>query len=90
MPHSARPIEIPAAYRARQSRHFKILFESMPRASGRPAWFAWWYVCIAAGFVLLAIRQILIGGLPTGIVVRIVIALAFAALAYSEMRRNVG
>ena len=62
----------------------------MPRPSGRPAWFAWWYVCIAAGFVLLAVRQIVIGGFVSGIVVRIVIALAFAGLAYSEMRRNVG
>jgi hypothetical protein len=47
-------------------------------------------VCIAAGFVLLAIRQILVGGWTAGIIVRILIALGFAALAYSEMRRNVG
>jgi hypothetical protein len=60
------------------------------RPSGRPAWFAWWYVCIAAGFVLLAVRQIVIGGWTVGIIVRIVIALGFAALAYTEMRRNVG
>lgn len=64
--------------------------ESMARPSGRPAWFAWWYVCIAAGFLLLAVRQIVVGGLTIGIVIRIVIALGFAALAYSEMRRNVG
>jgi hypothetical protein len=64
--------------------------ESMTRPSGRPAWFAWWYVCIAAGFLLLAVRQILVGGWTAGIIVRIIIALGFAALAYSEMRRNVG
>lgn len=58
------------------------------RRSGRPTWFAWWYVCIAAGFVLLAVRQIVVGGWTAGIVVRIVIALGFAALAYSEMRKN--
>ena len=56
----------------------------------RPVWFAWWYVCIAAGFLLLALRQVVIGGWTTGIVVRIIIALGFAALAYTEMRKNRG
>ena len=62
----------------------------MPRRSGRPAWFAWWYVCIARGLHILAVRQVSVGGWTTGIIVRIVIALGFAALAYTEMRRNVG
>jgi hypothetical protein len=62
----------------------------VPQPSGRPAWFAWWYVCIAAGFLLLALRQALVGGSTVSVVVRIIIALAFAALAYNEMRRNVG
>jgi tetrahydromethanopterin S-methyltransferase subunit C len=54
----------------------------------RPAWFAWWYVSIAAGFLLLAIRALVVGGWTVYIVVRIVIALGFAALAWAEMRRN--
>jgi hypothetical protein len=62
----------------------------VPTPSGRPAWFAWWYVCIAIGFLLLAIRQVLIEGRTTGVVVRIVVALGFAVLAFTEIRRNVG
>jgi tetrahydromethanopterin S-methyltransferase subunit C len=54
----------------------------------RPAWFAWWYVSIAAGFLLLAIRAVIVGGWTWLIVVRIVIALGFAGLAWAEMRRN--
>lgn len=64
--------------------------ETVARPSGRPAWFAWWYVCIAAGFLLLAVRQATIGGSTVGIVVRVIVALGFAALAYTEMRKNVG
>jgi hypothetical protein len=57
---------------------------------GRPrrsAWFAWWYVSIAAGFLLLAIRAQIVGGWTPAIIVRIAIALGFAGLAWAEMRR---
>jgi tetrahydromethanopterin S-methyltransferase subunit C len=54
----------------------------------RPAWFAWWYVSIAAGFLLLAIRAQIVGGWTPAIIVRVVIALGFAGLAWAEMRRN--
>jgi hypothetical protein len=62
----------------------------VPRPSGRPVWFAWWYVCIAVGFLLLAIRQLLVDDWTVGVIVRIVIALGFALLAFAEIRRNVG
>jgi len=54
----------------------------------RSAWYAIWYVCIAAGFLLLALRQIVIGGWTVGIVVRLIIALTFAALAYVELQKK--
>jgi hypothetical protein len=49
-------------------------------------WFAWWYAAIAAGYVLLAITQGLIGGTFWAIALRLVIAAGFAALAVFEFR----
>jgi len=49
-------------------------------------WFAWWYLCIALGFLLLALARALQGERPWLIVLRIVIALGFGALAFMEFR----
>jgi hypothetical protein len=56
----------------------------MPRFSRR--WFAWWYAAIAAGYVLLAIANELQGGSKGGVLLRFVIAVGFAALAFIEFR----
>ena len=55
-------------------------------ASSRPRFFAWWYLSIALGFLLLTVRQILIGANLPGIIVRLVIAAGFAFLAIYEFR----
>jgi hypothetical protein len=52
----------------------------------RSKWFAWWYLTIAVGFVLLAITQGIIRGTVWGIVLRVVIAAGFAALAAFEFK----
>jgi len=46
---------------------------------------AWWYGCIAAGFLLLSLRYLLLGGNRWLIALRIVIAAGFAALARLEV-----
>jgi hypothetical protein len=49
-------------------------------------WFAWWYLTIAAGYLLLAIANGLQGGSAGGVLLRVVIAVGFAALAVFEFR----
>jgi hypothetical protein len=49
-------------------------------------WFAWWYFTIAAGFLLLAIRRILLGEETWLIGLRLVIAAGFALLGYWQYR----
>jgi hypothetical protein len=48
--------------------------------------FAWWYASIAVGFLLLAIRRLMVGEQLWPVAMRIVIALAFAVLSYLEFR----
>jgi hypothetical protein len=50
----------------------------------RNRWYAWWYLAISAGFVLLAINRALYGEKPWLIGLRIVIAAVFAVLAAIE------
>jgi hypothetical protein len=52
----------------------------------RARWYGLWYVSIAFGFALLALRQALIGGSVAGIIVRLLIAAAFAALGWRHLR----
>lgn len=52
----------------------------------RPRWFAWWYLTIAIGFVLLAIQRLIVGGADWLIGLRFVIAAGFFALAWIERR----
>ena len=49
-------------------------------------WFAWWYLTIAIGYVLLAVATGLRGGTMGGVALRLVIAVGFAALAVMEFR----
>jgi hypothetical protein len=50
--------------------------------------FAWWYLSIAIGFLLLALRTAMVGGRWWGIAIRLVIAAGFALLAWAEFRRS--
>jgi len=52
----------------------------------RSRWFGWWYLSIAAGFLLLAIQRYLTGERPLLITLRLIIAAGFAALGYLELR----
>jgi hypothetical protein len=51
-------------------------------------WFAWWYFTIAAGFLLLAIRRIMLGEKAWLIGLRLVIAAGFALLGYWQYRSS--
>lgn len=50
--------------------------------------FAWWYFCIAAGFVLLAINRVLIGDRAELIALRLVIAGGFVLLGLRELKQR--
>jgi hypothetical protein len=52
----------------------------------RSRWFAWWYAAIAAGFVLLAARSLLVGDRPALVALRLIISVGFAALAWAQFR----
>lgn len=59
-----------------------------PRAKRRL--FIAWYVCIAAGFCLLALRAWLLGAAAWTVALRGVIAAGFALLAWEQWRRLSG
>jgi hypothetical protein len=48
----------------------------------------WWYACIAVGFFLLAFANALRGARPLMVLLRVVIAAGFAALANAEFHRH--
>ncbi len=52
----------------------------------RPRWYAWWYVSIAIGFVLLAIQRTIVGESNWLVILRLVIATGFGLLAWMEFR----
>lgn len=52
----------------------------------RPRWFAWWYLAIGAGFVLLAIQRIVTGGAGWVIGLRFVVAAGFFLLGWIELK----
>ena len=54
--------------------------------SSRSRIYAWWYLTIALGFLLLAINRALTGEKAWLVVLRFVIAAGFAALGYAEFR----
>jgi hypothetical protein len=48
--------------------------------------FAAWYICIGAGFFVLGLRVLLLGGRLWTVILRWVIAAGFVALGYLELR----
>lgn len=56
----------------------------MRRSSSR--WFAWWYLAISLGFILLAIRYAIAGEKTWLIALRLVIAAGFGVLSFLEFR----
>jgi hypothetical protein len=48
--------------------------------------FAYWYAAIGAGFFLLGLNRILVGGVPWLIVLRFVISAGFFLLAWMQYR----
>jgi hypothetical protein len=49
-------------------------------------WFAWWYLAISLGFVLLAVSRAIMGEKAWLVGIRIVIAAGFAVLSAFEFR----
>jgi hypothetical protein len=49
-------------------------------------WFAWWYLAIALGFLLLAANRALVGEKLWLIGLRLVIAAGFGVLSWFEFR----
>jgi tetrahydromethanopterin S-methyltransferase subunit C len=47
---------------------------------------AWWYVCIGGAFILLAVRSALRGDRLWQVIIRLVIAIGFVALAAGTFR----
>jgi len=58
------------------------------RITNRSRFYAWWYLTIALGFLLLAINRALTGEKIWLVVLRLVIAAGFAALGYAELRAH--
>lgn len=61
-----------------------------PVTKARLTWTALWFFCIAAGFLLLAIRSYVLGGRFSLTLLRLVIAAGFAILGYYQMRSPAG
>jgi len=57
-----------------------------PGPSLKSKLFGWWYVTIGAGFFLLAVNRILVGGVPWLIGIRFAIAAGFFVLGYFELK----
>jgi hypothetical protein len=49
--------------------------------------YGWWYLTIAAGFLLLAVERWINGGRGWMIALRVVIAAGFGMLAWAELRK---
>jgi hypothetical protein len=52
----------------------------------RSALFGWWYVSIGAGFLLLALNRLIVGGVPWLVAIRFLIAAGFFILGYFELK----
>lgn len=52
----------------------------------RARWLAWWYAAIGAGFILLAVRLLLVGAALWQVGLRLVVAAGFLLLAYGQFR----
>jgi len=58
----------------------------MERKNHTARMLAWWYVCIGGAFTLLAVRSALRGDRLWQVVIRLVIAIGFVALAAGTFR----
>ncbi len=47
---------------------------------------AWWYFSIGAGFLLLSVNRLIVGGVPWVIGLRFVISAGFFLLAWMQFR----
>ncbi len=56
--------------------------DAIPRAR----WFAWWYLSIGLGFLLLAVRTAIAAAPFWQVGLRLVIAVGFFLLAYAQFR----
>lgn len=54
----------------------------------RSRMFGAWYICIGAGFFLLGLRVLLVGGRLWAVLLRWVIAAGFVVLGYLELRKR--
>ena len=64
---------------------------NLPMPGGRPtrrpsALLGWWYLAIGAGFALLAVNRMVVGGSFWGVGLRWVIAVGFLLLGFWELR----
>ena len=59
---------------------------AIEKKNRRARMLAWWYVCIAGGFILLAIRSALRGDTIWSVGLRFVIALGFVVLGLGTLR----
>jgi hypothetical protein len=59
--------------------------DNKPARSVRSTLFGWWYVTIGAGFLLLAINRVLLGGSGWLILLRLLISVGFFLLGYLEL-----
>jgi hypothetical protein len=57
-----------------------------PAGSLRSRLFGWWYVSIGAGFLLLAVNRLIVGGAPWLIALRFAISAGFFWLGWFELR----
>jgi hypothetical protein len=55
-----------------------------------PRWIAYWYLCIALGFLLLAVYNAMIGGKLWLVGVRLIIAGGFGFLGWMELQTSAG
>ncbi|MGA8598698.1 MAG: hypothetical protein WB676_28615 [Bryobacteraceae bacterium] len=51
-------------------------------------WFAWWYLAISLGFVLLAVSRVIAGEKAWLVGIRLLIAAGFGVLSAFEFRRG--
>jgi len=50
--------------------------------------FAWWYICIALGFIALAVRAWVAGAPDWGVGLRLLVAVGFVLLGIGELRKR--